>query len=173
MHFFWFRSFLVLCLLSSLAHAQTARAPSLHQLAASAGYIFVGTVTTVQRTPAVHPNEVETIRVTFRVDEGVRGVRSRQTLTIREWAGLWNAGERYRVGERVVMMLYRPSPVGLTSPVGGGMGKFALDGDGNLDMATEQGGSLAHDPVAGPWMRGKSHASGRDLVRVLRRVAKE
>ncbi len=169
MHFF--RSSLLLCLLSFLAHAQTARAPSLHQLAASAGYIFAGTVMTVERAPAVHPNEVETVRVTFRVEEGVRGVRARQTLTIREWAGLWTSGERYRPGQRVVLMLYAPSRVGLTSPVGGAMGRFALDGDGNV--ATEEDGRLMRDPVVGPWMRGKSHASGREFVRMLRRMAKE
>ena len=171
MHLSWVRSFLLFCLLSFLAHAQTARVPSLHQLGASAGYIFSGTVLAVERVPAVHSNEVETIRITFRVEEGVRGVRSRQTLTIREWAGLWSSGERYRPGERVVLMLYPPSPVGLTSPVGGGMGKFTLDRDGNLAIGQNEG--LMRDPAAEPWMRGKSRASGRDLVRVLRRVAKE
>ncbi len=142
-------------------------------MAASAGYIFAGTVAAVERVPAIHINEVETVRVTFRVEEGVRGVRSRQTLAIREWAGLWTSGERYRLGERVVLMLYPPSQVGLTSPVGGGMGKFALDGDGNLDIATGQSGILAHDPVAGPWLRGRNQVTGRDLVRVLRRAARE
>ena len=173
MPFSWFRFFLILCLSSFLAHAQTAAGPSLRQMTTAAGYIFAGTVMTVERAAAVHPNEVETIRITFRVDEGVRGVRTHQMLTIREWAGLWNNGERYRPGERVVLMLYRPSQVGLTSPVGGGMGKFALDRDGNLDIAAGQSGTLARDPVAGPWLGSRNHASGSDFVRVLRRVAKE
>src|SRR5579862_4732388 len=115
--------------------------------------------------PATHSNEVETVRVTFRVDEGVRGVRSRQTLTIREWAGLWNAGGRYRLGEHVVLMLYPPSRVGLTSTVGGAMGRFALDRDGNLALTPTE--ALVQDPVAGPWLRGRNHTSGRDFARVL------
>ena len=171
MHFSLSRSFLVLCLSSFLAHAQATAGPSLHQMAASAGYIFAGTVTSVERVPATHSNEIETIRVTFRVDEGVRGVQPRQMLTIREWAGLWNAGEHYRPGEHVVLMLYPPSHVGLTSPVGGALGKFALDRDGNL--ATQPTETLAHDPVVGPWLRGRNHVSGRDFARVLRRAAKE
>ncbi len=170
MQFSLSRCFLVLCLSSLLAHAQAA-GPSLHQMAAMAGYIFAGTVTAVEQVPATHSNEVETVRVTFRVEEGVRGVRSRQALTIREWAGLWNAGERYRVGEHVVLMLYPPSRAGLTSPVGGVMGRFALDQEGNL--ATQSAEALAQDPVAGRWLRGKNHISGRDFARVLRRVAKE
>lgn len=169
MPFSWFRFFLVLCVSSFLAHAQAA--PSLHQMAATAGYIFAGTVTAIERVPATHPDEVETVRVTFRVDQGVRGVRSRQTLTIREWAGLWNTGERYRPGEHVVLMLYPPSRAGLTSPVGGALGKLSLDQQGNL--ATPPTDVLAQDPVAGPWLRGKNHTSGRDFARMLRRVARE
>src|ERR1700733_2826076 len=169
---FW-EILVVVCLLCPQPAGQALAAINLHQLAASAGYIFAGTVMAIERAPAVGPNEVETIRVTFRVDEGVRGVRSRQVLTIREWAGLWTAGERYRPGEHVVLMLYPPSHVGLTSPVGGAMGTFPLDRDGNLTAMGGQSETLAHDPVVGPWLRGRSHASGRDFVRVLRRGAEE
>jgi hypothetical protein len=44
-----------------------------------------------------------------------------------EWSGLWNAGERYRVGEQVLLFLYPNSRLGLTSPVGGAQGRFAID----------------------------------------------
>ena len=171
MQFSLIRAFLVLCLSSFLAHAQAVAGPSLHQMTTAAGYIFAGTVTAVERVPATHSDEVETVRVTFRVEEGVRGVRSKQMLTIREWAGLWNSGQRYHPGERVVLMLYPLSRAGLTSPVNGVMGKFALDQDGNLTAPPTE--ALAQDPVAGPWLRGRNHTSGREFARVLRRVAKE
>ncbi len=39
---------------------------------------------------------------------------------LREWAGLWAAGsQRYRVGQRLLMMLHAPSMGGMSSPVGG------------------------------------------------------
>jgi hypothetical protein len=85
----------------------------------AAGTIFRGTVLSVQAPKATRGGEMETVQVTFRIDDAFRGVRRGQSLTIREWRGLWLAGERYRVGERVVLFLYPPSKLGLTSPVGG------------------------------------------------------
>lgn len=163
----------VLALLCPLATAQMPAAPTLRQITARAAYIFSGTVTAVDRAPITESNEVETIRITFRVDQAVRGVRSRQAFTIREWAGLWNAGPRYQVGEQVVLALYPRSKLGLTSPVGGSLGRFALDRTGELTLPPQQSETLASDPVAGPWLRGRSHVSGHDLARILRRVAKE
>lgn len=170
MHFVSWKSVVVLCVLGPCAYAQTTL--TLRQMTASAGYIFAGTVTAVQRAPA-HSNEVETIRITFRIDEGVRGVRTRQSLTIREWAGLWNAGERYQLGEQVVLMLYPPSKLGLTSPVGGSLGRFALDLQGDVALPIRQNDAVTSDPVAGPWLQTRPHARGRDFARILRRVAKE
>src|SRR5689334_14750259 len=82
--------------------------PTIQQLASKAGYIFSGTVISVERSRASNPGSVASTQITFHVDEGLRGVRSGQTLTIREWPGLWSQGERYRPGERVVLFLYRP-----------------------------------------------------------------
>jgi hypothetical protein len=33
----------------------------------------------------------------------------------------------YRVGERLMLFLHAPSKLGLTSPVGGSAGRFAID----------------------------------------------
>ncbi|MGA7930571.1 MAG: hypothetical protein WCA20_31815 [Candidatus Sulfotelmatobacter sp.] len=60
----------------------------------------------------------------------MRGTSPGQSLTIQEWAGLWTSGERDRVGERVLLFLYSPSKSGLTSPVAGAMGRFAMDSQG-------------------------------------------
>ncbi len=93
---------------------------ALQQLNQRAGIVFAGTVTHIQ--PGAHQ-----VRITFRVDQGFRGVAGKRMLTIREWAGLWTFAPRYRVGERLVLFLYPPASTGLTSPVGGPMGRFAID----------------------------------------------
>lgn len=173
MRCFSWKPLVVLSLLGVLAAGQTPAPLTLRQITAKAGYIFAGTVTALKRVAPTQANEVGTIRITFRVDQGVRGVRTHQSLVIREWAGLWNAGERYWIGERVVLVLYPPSKLGLTSPVGGGLGRFSLDSEGGLVLPPEQTQTLASDPVVGPWLQGKDRVSGRDFVRVLRRAAKE
>jgi hypothetical protein len=160
-------------LLCASAMAQLPAAPTLRQISARAGYIFSGTVIQVQRLAPSQPNQVETMRITFRVEQGVRGVRSGQSLVIREWAALWNAGERYRAGEHVVLMLYPPSKLGLTSPVGGAMGRFAVDSAGQLQLPPPQAELVEADSAAGPWLRTKGNTSGRDFARILGRVARE
>jgi hypothetical protein len=52
-----------------------------------AGYIFAGTVKSIDR-PVPKKNDVATVQINFHVDQGMRGVRTGQALTIREWAGL-------------------------------------------------------------------------------------
>jgi hypothetical protein len=70
-------------------------------------------------------------RITFQVEDGIRGTRRGQIIEVREWEGLWNIGERYRPGERVVLFLYPPSKLGLTSPVGGAStGHYSVDTSG-------------------------------------------
>ena len=101
-------------------------------LVRNSGYIFSGTVKAVERIAPQRKDSVAVMRITFQVEEPMRGVRKGQLLVIREWAGLWQAGERYRPGERVMLFLYPPSKVGLTSPVGGGAGRFRVDPQGNV-----------------------------------------
>src|SRR5438105_6929599 len=115
--------------------------PGLRTVTRAAGTIFGGTVASVRRLTANKPNELETMEITFRVEQGVRGVQRGQTLTIREWAGLWAAGERYQPGQRVFLFLYPPSRLGLTSPVGGPQGRFAVDAQGRVLLG---GGELGN-----------------------------
>ena len=42
------------------------------------------------------------------------------------------SGERYRSGEHLLLFFYSPSKLGLTSPVGGSLGRFAVDSAGNV-----------------------------------------
>jgi hypothetical protein len=95
------------------------------QLVRSAGMIFSGRVISVETGSPLRSGH-STTAVTFQVEHAILGVSARKTLTIHEWAGLWDRGERYRVGERVFLFLYAPSKFGFTSPVGGNLGKFAV-----------------------------------------------
>ena len=91
---------------------------------------------------ATSSNSVPTTRITFHVDQAIRGVIKGQTLVIHEWAGVWESGESYRRGERVLLFLYRPSRLGLTSPVGGQQGRFKLDANGMAMLRQEQAASV-------------------------------
>lgn len=93
----------------------------------SSGYIFSGTVLSVEHITAEGATGIAATQITFQVENAVRGARDGQKLKIKEWAGLWQSGERYRPGERVALFLYPPSKLGFTSPVGGRSGRFRVD----------------------------------------------
>jgi hypothetical protein len=143
-----------------------------HPVVRSSGYIFAGTVKSVERT-APKGNGVATVLVNFHVDEGIRGVRTGQTLAIREWGGLWESGERYRPGERVLLFLYPPSKLGLTSPVGGPSGRFRIGPDGRVIF--DPGGTVFPAPPPGirGRLRGPTRVSPHEFVRFLRSAEEE
>lgn len=122
----------------------SARPQRPRPLTQSSGYIFAGTVKSVERI-APKGNGVATVQINFHVDQGLRGVRTGQTLTIHEWAGLWESGESYHPGERVLLFLYPPSKLGLTSPVRGPLGRFKIGPDGQV--ALNPGESLSSRPA--------------------------
>jgi hypothetical protein len=74
------------------------------------------------------------------------GVRAGQTLAIREWAALWELGERYRSGEGVLLFLYPPSKLGLTSPAMGPWGRFRIGPDGQVVIDPRRIGVPARRP---------------------------
>jgi hypothetical protein len=117
------------------------------QIVQTAGIIFSGRVISIARHPS-SKGAVSTA-VTFKVERAMRGTSAGQSLTIHEWAGLWSRGERYRVGERVLLFLYSPSKLGLTSPVGGAVGKFAVKSDGQVVMNPQHVQILEPDPILG------------------------
>ena len=90
----------------------------------AAGLIFSGTVTRVERRPA-GGQAIETVAITFHVENAIRGATPGEDFTISQWIGLWSGGQRYRVGERVLLFLYPPSKLGLTSCVAGAWGASA------------------------------------------------
>ena len=138
----------------------------------SSGYIFAGTVKSVERA-APKGNGVATVQINFHVDQGMRGVRTGQMLAIREWAGLWQSGERYRPGERVLLFLYPPSKLGLTSPVQGPMGHFRIGPDGRVVVDPGRIGFLSPRPGVGTRLQGQSRVSPLEFVRFLRLAEQE
>lgn len=128
---------LVLTALPLLAEPKKLFVPQLpnwQRMTRDSGMVFSGVVTQVQRS-ATLPG---TTQISFRVENAIRGVRRGQTVTIREWSGLWNNGERYVNGERVLLFLYPKSKLGLTSPVGGKAGRYAVDSAGRVLVGSPQ-----------------------------------
>lgn len=122
----WLLGFLAL-LLAGSAPPSRAQASTLDQrvaselrvLASHAGPIFVGQITSIVRKQDV-------VEVTFRVDQPVAGTGAR-TCLLREWAGLWPAGQlRYTVGQRVLAFLHPASPAGFSTPVHGAEGLISV-----------------------------------------------
>jgi hypothetical protein len=126
----------------------------LPQIIRAAGIIFAGRVIFVGRAAerleetaaSSFDQGASSTTVTFQVEDAIRGSSTGQSLTIHEWSGLWNRGERYRVGERVLLFLYPPSRLGLTSPVAGLTGRFAINPQGEIVMNAQNAAGLAANP---------------------------
>ena len=78
-------------------------------------------------------------------------------------------GQRYRVGERVLLFLYPPSKLGLTSCVGGRMGRFTVDPWGRVLLSAQHLSAFRADPVLG----GKSRVRFSDFALAVRRASEE
>ncbi len=92
------------------------------EMAAQAGVIFSGEVASVARH-----DDLGYVEVGFRVDAAVRGCTAGGAYTVREWAGRWlGHSERYRVGQRLLMLLTAPGPAGLSAPVYGSDGAIPI-----------------------------------------------
>jgi len=138
-------------------------------IARAAGTIFSGTVTAIARRPATRGQTVETVAITFHIENAIRGAIPGEDLTISQWIGLWSGGQRYRVGERVLLFLYPPSKLGLTSCVAGGMGRFSLDSWGRVLLSAQHLSAFRADPVLG----GKSRLPFSDFALAVRRASEE
>ena len=154
---------------SLIANRVLPSASNLRQMNRNSGYVFDGTVLSVERLAEIGPDSVPTVQITFRVERAIRGTRKGQVLAIREWAGLWNSGERYRTGERLLLFLYSPSKLGLTSPVGGPLGRFAVDSRGNVVL--ENGRLAALGIASQTQFGGKGGVSSRAVALAIERSA--
>src|ERR1700735_844058 len=112
-------------LIAPLADAQDAAGgdttveDALHHMSDQAGVVFLGEVVAIRHI-AGEGGASGVVEVEFRVDQAVRGCTGGSSYVLREWAGLWSGGDqRYRVGQRLLMLLHAPGAGGVTSPVGG------------------------------------------------------
>lgn len=142
---------------------------NLAQMTRAAGSIFSGTVASIARPTASSSPAVETVAITFHVENALRGALPGQDLTIQQWTGLWRSGQRYRVGERMLIFLYPPSKLGLTSCVEGKLGRFAIDSAGRVVLSAQHAAAFATDPLLG----GKSRISLRNFAQAVGRAGGE
>jgi hypothetical protein len=90
----------------------TSVSGALRSMASRAGLVFVGRVQKIERKGGV-------VETTFGVEQVVLGSAG-ATSMLREWGGLWAAGEqRYQLGQRAMVFLHEASAAGLSSPVDG------------------------------------------------------
>ena len=146
--------------------------PDLNEITRRAGMIFSGTVLQIEPIRAPSSDQVASVQITIRVEQAVRGARSGETLSFREWAGLWTPGARYRVGQRLMLFLYAPSTLGLTSPVGGRSGEFAVDRDGRIVLSPEQQQAIRVSPKP-TYLDLNRPVPLREFTRMVRRMREE
>jgi hypothetical protein len=135
-----------------------------------AGTIFVGRVISLEAVPLAPSDQVGSMQITFQVEQGIRGARAGEHFSFREWIGLWSRADRYRVGQRMMLFLYTPSGLGLTSPVGGAAGRLSVDASGQvlLSPTQQQLIQISQTPEV------RSHRVPlRELVRAIRRMSEE
>jgi hypothetical protein len=173
----WRRALLPAALgMSSLAQApvtgtEAAGAPqdvetALHQMSDKADVIFVGHVTAVKRQDGegIASGVVE---VDFQVDQAVRGCTAGTPYALREWAGLWEGDDqRYRVGQRLLMLLHAPGAAGMSSPVDGMDGAIPIVRGGSGALVAGSSARVAPPAVDLRWVGAKllhsvSYSGGR------------
>lgn len=135
----------------------------------AAGTIFSGTVTSIAHKPSTHNHAIETVAISFHVEQAIRGSTPGENLSIRQWMGVWSGGQRYRVGERVLLFLYPPSKLGLTSSVGGALGRFTVDPVGRVLLTAQHVSTFQKDAVLG----GKSRLRVSDFAAAVRMSEEE
>ena len=158
---------------SHLRWPEPVRIPlGLADITSKAGMIFSGRVLSITPCRSAASTDPQTIRITFQVEDAIRGTRTGDQLTISEWAGLWTAGERYRVGDRAMLFLYPPSRLELTSPVGGAPGRIAIDRSGHMLLSALQLQAARHTNIP---LRtdANGYIAAKDFARAVRRLARE
>jgi hypothetical protein len=154
---------------------QADQGADLQMLTRRAGLIFAGTVLHVD-FPATAGAE-GSIGITFRVDDAIRGAATGETLTIREWRGLWNqrSHQRYRVGDKVLVFYYAPGSNGLSSPVAGDIGRFPLGSGDHVELNTQQQHALLRSSRLHTNLTEEQIAKGRlsyeQLAKIIRQLA--
>ena len=164
----------------SEAASLTAAPLDLQLLTKRAALIFSGTVITIKLEAGKAGNSSGAlVRITFHVDEGIRGVNTGEETTIQEWQGLWarSGGQRYRTGDRVLVFYHERSALGLTSPVSGEAGRFLIREDARVVLTAEQKHALLrssrlHFNITDAQIL-KGYVPYEQLARMVRQIAAE
>jgi hypothetical protein len=136
----------------SVAGAPQDVETALHQMSDRADVIFVGQVTAVRRVDGGNVAS-GVVEVEFRVDQAIRGCTAGAPYVLREWAGLWEVGAlRYRVGQRLLMLLHAPGVAGMSSPVDGLDGAIPVVRGGSAPLAGESAGRMSPPAVDLRWV---------------------
>ncbi|HEX9201886.1 MAG TPA: hypothetical protein VF865_20180 [Acidobacteriaceae bacterium] len=127
----WTACALALAIYVSRGNSQTLQPPettldALHAMSQQAAIVFAGQVIAVRQSDG-HSRATRFVEIDFAIDDAIRGV-SGGIYTLREWAGLWQAGGALIPGQRYLMLLHAPGPSGLSSPVGGMDGAIPIRG---------------------------------------------
>lgn len=159
----------------SAAQSKPLSAPivpaNLQQVARKAALIFTGTVVSVAPVRESGSEAITSVEVTFQVEQALRGLRTGQRYAIREWSGLWVSCPRYRVGQRMMLFLYGPSRVGLTSPVGGSLGRYDVDRSGQVSLPPPRAPEATIS--AKPIKAGNQHVPIQTFSRAVRQLMEE
>jgi len=167
--------------------AERVLGPRWKQLSRRAGMIFAGTVlatpsglspsdtpvwtsTTLSLSGQAPPGAISAIELTFRVDEPIAGVDRGQVLTIHEWAGAWAMHRPMNKGQHLLIFLYPPSRLGLTSPVGGALGQVALDSSGTSVATSAQGLAISSRPDSSLHPRGREAVANVSVMQLERAI---
>jgi hypothetical protein len=127
---------------------------ALHQMADKAGVIFVGRVVKVQRRDGGNVAS-GLVEITFEVDQAIRGCAA-GSYVLREWAGLWEGDDqRYRAGQRLLMLLHTPNAAGLSSPVDRMDGAIPIVRGGSAPLVGDSSGRQTPPAVDLRWVGAK------------------
>lgn len=121
--------------------AERVLGPQWKQISRAAGSVFAATVVDISNNPPTNRHPIPTIEITSRVTRAIAGVQAGQVFTIREWAGASVLQRPMHSGERMLLLLYSVSPLGLTSPVGGHIGQIELDPSGRFVVGASSAGN--------------------------------
>ena len=161
--------------------AERVLGPQWKQLSRRAGMIFAGTVlptapqnltTQTPTTNRLVSGTTTAVELRFRVDEAIAGVEPGQILTIHEWAGAWAMHRPMTSGQHILIFLYPPSRLGLTSPVGGSLGQVALDPGGKnvSKYALKRSAAMSLPSVLSPQSRAPISSGNVSVVQLERAI---
>jgi hypothetical protein len=144
--------------LTSPAQGQAVAAPpqdvetALHGMADRADVIFVGQVTAIKRQDG-DDGASGVVEIDFQVDQAVRGCVAGTPYALREWAGLWEGDDqRYRVGQRLLMLLHAAGAAGMSSPVDGMDGAIPIVRGGSKPLVAGSSARVVQPAVDLRWV---------------------